>query len=86
MSELAKQVSEKLTHLGFKQDYKFSAHLTLARVKFATDKQKLASFLRDNKERQFGEFEVNSFELMSSVLGPTGSKYKIIEKLELKLK
>ena len=83
MANLAELVAEKLKPLGYKPDYKFSAHLTLARVTAGKDKQKLLKFIHDHKNAEFGSFKADCFDLMSSKLSATGSKYEIIKKFQL---
>jgi 2'-5' RNA ligase len=72
LEELSGKVNQALA--GFPGDEKFSAHLTLARVKKKTE-------VRDFLERHggdFGSFTVDSFELIQSVLGPDGPKYTTV--------
>jgi 2'-5' RNA ligase len=67
---LAENINDALSSY-FKQE-PFSAHLTIARVKRKID---LSSFLDKHKADEFGEFEVNSFELKSSELRREGPIY-----------
>ena len=81
----------------FPQDFEFTAHLTLARVKFVEDnkttsrfklsysesKQKLLDFLERNKEVEVGESEVNKVILYESVLGTAGPEYSVLEEFNL---
>ena len=59
---------------GITGDGKFSAHLTLARVKKRAD---LRDFVSKHQE-EFGKFTVESFELVQSVLEPGGPKYTTV--------
>ena len=52
---------------GEKGDERFSAHLTIARVKRKIDAR---GFLEKHRNDEFGEFEIKSFELMQSKLQP----------------
>jgi RNA 2',3'-cyclic 3'-phosphodiesterase len=61
---------------GYGKEEKFTAHLTIARVKKKIDAR---PFLAKHKDELFGEFDVSSFRLISSELGPTGSKYTVIK-------
>lgn len=71
---LAKDISKRLH--GFGKDERFSAHLTLARVKKKTD---LSAFLKSHEGEEFGTFMASSFELMESVLGnPGGPQYSVL--------
>lgn len=52
---------------GEKGDERFSAHLTIARVKRKIDAKE---FLEKHKDDEFGECEIKSFELIESKLQP----------------
>jgi len=73
LEALAKSVAGALR--GFGGDERFSAHLTLARVKRKAD---LRQFLERHRPDEFGTFRADRFGLVSSVLGPGGPKYTII--------
>lgn len=74
LESLAKAVSDNLR--GFGGDERFSAHITIARVKRRAE---LSRFIKENRQKAFGAFEVSSFRLMRSELGPKGPKYSIIQ-------
>ncbi len=73
LETLAKGVQGALH--GFGGDERFSAHITIARVKRKTD---LHRFLEAHRNDGFGPFTISSFELIESVLGPGGPKYSTI--------
>src|SRR5512143_122995 len=74
LEALAKDIAAALR--GFGGDERFSAHLTIARVKRRIDPR---PFLQKHKDEGFGSFEVDSFELIKSVLGgPQGPEYRTI--------
>lgn len=73
LSELAERINAALGAI-FKLE-PFSAHLTIARVKRKID---LSAFLNKHKNDDFGDFEVNNFELKMSQLSRTGSKYSTL--------
>lgn len=79
--DLQKVIDEKLSEIGFKKERKFEPHLTVARVKFLRDKGKFVEEL--NKIRFEEQFEVESFELMESVLQKEGPTYKKVESFRL---
>lgn len=66
---------------GYGGDTRFSAHLTVARVKRKAD---LGGFLARHREDAFGRFSVSSFELIQSELGPGGPKYTVLAVFEAK--
>jgi 2'-5' RNA ligase len=55
---------------------KFSAHVTLARLRNAPV-QRVADFLAHNALFRAEPFDVQAFRLYSSVLSPAGSKYRV---------
>ena len=61
---------------GFGGDERFTAHLTIARVKKRIDAR---PFLQRHEGEGFGSFSVSGFELIESVLGgPRGPEYRTI--------
>ncbi len=72
LEELSGKINQALR--GIPGDGKFSAHLTLARVKKKVD---LKDFVSKHQE-EFGKFNVESFELVQSVLEPGGPKYTTV--------
>jgi len=80
---LHKQIESVLTN--FEKDRDFHPHATIARVSFPKDKERLVKFLETSKEREFGSFEVMSFDLMRSQLFREGPKYGVVRSFPLKL-
>jgi len=78
--ELQKKVDEEM--LGFfDRESRFSAHLTLARVKNVKDKKELLEMLKSSKLK--GEFEINEFSLVKSELSKDGPRYEVVETYSL---
>ncbi len=74
LEALAAKVAQALK--GHGGDERFSAHLTLARVKRKMDPR---PFLERHRDEEFGSFEVSEFHLIESVLGgPAGPRYHVI--------
>jgi len=73
LDNLAKEVIGALK--GFGGDNKFTAHLTIARVRRKID---AGAFLEKHKDDEFGEFDVESFQLMQSILSRAGPSYSLI--------
>lgn len=71
--DLAKKIDKSLG--GMLKPEPFSAHLTIARVKRKID---LSEFLNKYKNVDFGEFEVDRFELKMSEIGKKGSGYSTL--------
>jgi 2'-5' RNA ligase len=74
LNDLASNVASSLS--GFDGDGRFSAHLTLARVRKKID---IMPFLEKHADDDFGDFRVSSFKLMQSRLGPDGPTYSVLE-------
>ena len=80
MIELQQKIDSELLDL-FPKDQRFSAHLTLARVKFIKDKDEFKKNLK--LETNEKEFEINEFCLVKSELSKNGPRYEILEKFKL---
>ncbi len=77
--EIQKKINEVMKNFGFKDDFKFKSHLTLARVKFIEDKKVFIERLKQLEIKPM-EFEVNSFSLMKSTLTREGAVYEELRK------
>lgn len=71
--KFAKEINESLNGLFPKEN--FSAHLTLGRL---NKKANLSSFFEKYKEKSFGSFVANSFELIQSDLTKEGPAYSVL--------
>ena len=75
--ELQKQVDDSLKNL-FKREKDFKAHITLARVRYPTDKKSFVDGIKkikvDNKI-----IEIKDFRLVNSSLTPQGPVYEDLE-------
>ena len=74
LSKLGEDINDALAPMFAKE--KFSAHLTIARVKL---KMELNQFLNRHKNDEFGDFVCSEFKLFKSELTKEGPKYTIIE-------
>jgi len=80
--ELKKQIDEALPR--FKDDHKFSSHITFARIKYIandSDKKRILDILKRSIEKT--EFLVDKFRLYKSDLQPMGPIYTIIKEFEV---
>lgn len=73
LEKLAEDVMGALK--GYGKDDRFSAHITMARVKKKVD---VSKFLEKHKNEELGEFEVKGFNLMESVLSREGPTYSVV--------
>jgi 2'-5' RNA ligase len=70
------QVESKLKKLGIRPDDRgFSPHITVARVRSARNKDRLAETILSTRDEEFGAFEVDSVKLKKSILTPKGPIY-----------
>ena len=77
--KLHEWIDKKLQALGFEREKRrFSPHLTLGRIKFPDNIQKLSEFINKNEfKSEF--FKVDQIILMRSELKPTGAEYSQIK-------
>jgi len=74
--ELQQQIDSQLADM-FKKDTRFHAHITLGRVKFIKDKEKIKEILKTKIPNL--KFEVKEFKLVKSELTPKGPEYEDVE-------
>ena len=72
---MAQETIAALEGIGERDERPFTAHVTLARVRFARGVSELTSVLRSSSDRSFGEVGLVELKLKSSVLGPRGPTY-----------
>ena len=84
LKEIAKNINEKLSSLGFEKDGRgFSAHLTIARVRSAKNKEKLVEIVEKYRETEFATIKVESIKLKKSELTPKGPIYTTTKEIKL---
>ncbi|KYK28302.1 2'-5' RNA ligase [Thermoplasmatales archaeon SG8-52-1] len=84
ISKIAKKIDEQTSKLGFEKEKRaFSAHLTIARVKSAKNKDKLLQIIEKYKDVEFGIFNVNQITLKKSELTPKGPIYTTIKEVKI---
>jgi len=80
---LQERVENELTKLGFpKEERKFSAHLTIGRVKGPSGIQPVIHKM-ENSTGRFGEFLVDHVNVMKSDLQPLGAVYSVLSSTKL---
>ncbi|MGC8558598.1 MAG: RNA 2',3'-cyclic phosphodiesterase [Nitrososphaeria archaeon] len=82
LSELARMVNTALSGIG-KDEVNFLPHLTVARVNYLKDRERLLRYISSNEGTVFGNFAVTAFYLMESDLMPDGPKYTKLRKFSL---
>lgn len=84
ISKIAKKIDEQTSKLGFEKEKRgFSAHLTIARVKSAINKDKLLQIIEKYKDVEFGIFNVNQITLKKSELTPKGPIYTNLKEVKI---
>ena len=78
VKELQKNVEEALKEFNFKKDFDFHPHITLARVRFVSDKAKFAKNINEIKLEN-KELDINDFRLVKSTLMRNGPEYEDVE-------
>ena len=84
LSKIAEHINEKLADFGFEKDRRgFSAHLTIARLKSARNKEKLVEIVEKYREIEFAKIRVESIKLKKSELTPKGPIYSTIKEVKI---
>ncbi len=81
LMQLAKAIKESLPE--YKEDYPFSAHLTLARIKYLENKEEFVNKVKNLNIKPL-TFEVAEFKLYKSTITPKGPIYEELEKIKSK--
>jgi len=83
VKSLQHAVDKELEPLGFRSEKDFIPHMTIARVKSAKEKDKLAEIIQTSENLDFGQSRVTAIELKESKLTPKGPIYSTIERVNL---
>ncbi|KYK24411.1 2'-5' RNA ligase [Thermoplasmatales archaeon SG8-52-4] len=84
LSKIAKKINEQTSNLGFEKEKRgFSAHLTIARVKSAKNKDKLLQIIDKYKDIEFGIFNASNIKLKKSELTPKGPIYTTLKEVKI---
>ena len=76
------QLEPQIRALGFEKDnYGFSPHLTIARVRSVNNKQILAELLTKKGDFEVGTIQANCLRLKRSQLSPKGPTYSTIKEV-----
>lgn len=86
--DILKKISEKLNDtialLNVRSEqWSFSGHLTIGRIKSGHQSNALLECLRNLSEEALGNMKVEAIELMESKLSPKGPEYRILKKVQL---
>lgn len=79
IGKLAKKLDEELSKEGFiKEKREWIPHLTIGRVKFLREKEKLKELIHSREEIEIGEVKVENLSVIQSYLTPKCSIYKTL--------
>jgi len=85
LEKLAAWLEEALAREGFvREKRKWKAHLTLGRVKFLKERERLRELIQKEMETDAGKMEVKDITIMRSQLTPKGAIYTSLGKIYLK--
>ena len=76
-------INELLKDIGKKEDKEPIPHLTIARVKFFTDKERVIKLIEKFSEEIFGKMTVNKMSLYKSTLTPKSPIYEALKEFPL---
>lgn len=83
IARLQRAVDSEMKKLGFEDDVKFTAHLTLFRVKDAKRNSGLCEKITSLKSFEGSRFEVTEIALKKSILTPRGPEYSDLARFAL---
>lgn len=80
---IADGLNMDLRNLGFKKEKKLIPHLTIGRVKFVKDKEKILQILKELQNVKIGKMMVDRILIKKSVLTPKGPIYSDLKEVRL---
>ncbi len=84
LKEIYETIENKLKELKLpKENREFQPHLTIGRIKFLQDKEKINLFLTKYKNTNFDTTNIEHITFFESILKPQGPEYRVIEKFPL---
>ena len=84
IAQISNKIDEELSKLGYKKEKRgFSAHLTVARVRSAKNKEKLLQIIEKYRDIEFLSFKVESIKLKKSELTPKGPIYTTLNDVKI---
>lgn len=83
IKKIAKKIDEQISGLGYeKEKREFSAHLTIARVKSAKNKEKLMQIVEKYRDAEFAIIKIDTINLKKSDLTPKGPIYTTLKEVK----
>lgn len=84
LKKIARKIDDKLSIIGFsKEKREFSAHLTVARVKSAKNKEELIQLINKYQDTEFEKIQIEKIIIKKSVLTPKGPIYTNLKEIKI---
>ena len=84
LKQIAETIDKKLQNLGFEKEKRpFSAHLTIARVKSARNKEKLIQLINKYQNTEFQKIQIDKIIIKKSALTQKGPIYTNLKEITL---
>ena len=84
IKEIAEEIDNKLVKIGFKKEKrKFSAHITIARVRSSRNKDEILEILNKYKEEEFLTMKIDKIKLKKSELTKKGPIYTTLKEIKI---
>jgi len=84
LGKISSNINEGISKFGFeKEKRRFSAHLTIGRVKSAKNKERLLQIIKEYSDVEFGNIDVKFIELKKSELTSKGPFYTTLKEVKL---
>jgi len=84
LTKLQGAVEDAMVRIGLaREERKFTAHLTLGRIKYIRSREQWLAVLAEIKDRSLPGFDATAVSLMKSELKPAGAVYEEMGRVEL---
>ena len=83
LTKLHEKLDSEFKKIGFKLDKNFKTHITIGRIRNLRDKKEFKSKIRELKDIEIGNMDIEKISLKKSELTPNGPIYSEIEIFDL---
>jgi 2'-5' RNA ligase len=84
LRQIKEYIDKEMLKIGFNPDAReFKPHLTISRIKWVDDKDKLKKLVKEHEDVFFEDQTIREITFYESILRPEGPEYKPIEKFAL---
>jgi len=81
---LLNELNKRIENIGRRNDHKIKPHLTIGRVKFVEDREKIVALVKSLEKKNVGKMKINKISLFESILTKNGPKYNVLKEVVLK--